>query len=365
MPTKGKRKTAASNRVRLEDIARYCGVSKATVSRVLNDHLDDFPVSEATITRVKSAGEQLGYRPNRLARAIRNQRTSLIGLSFIHMDTDELTEEQVIYENLIMGKFTNSIFCHPDFIKRGYDLVIHPRTEAADRPFYEADFKPDLLDGMIYLTPSTKHREFLDIASREFPIILIGNIEGASEKIPCVDINNRKMARMAVEHLIQVGRKKILILVDENLGQLACMQDRMDGYREALESNGIPVSGEFIRTARGTSRDVKKFFSELRCLDEIDAIFCPNDPIAALCINPLKEMGKRIPEDIALMGFSDRLIARHTTPTLSTVRLPAEKMVFTAIDMLLKILNSEIPYEPGFTEIDTELLIRDSTPRLA
>ncbi len=82
---------------------------------------------------------------------------------------------------------------------------------------------------------------------------------------------------------------------------------------------------------------------------------------AAACIAPLKAMGYRIPEDIALMGFGNDAVCQHTTPPLSSVHLPADKQVYTAIDLLLKILNKETPYEPGFHEIETELVIREST----
>ncbi len=361
-PTKGKQRKRTSTRVTLEDIARFCDVSKATVSRVLNDHLNEFPVSDAMIKRVKSAADQLGYRPNRLARAIRNQRTSLIGLSFTHIDYQELTEDQVAYENLVMGQFANCIISHPGF--ESYDLVIHDRVES-DRPLQERDFKSDLLEGMIYLTPSETHREFLDIASAEFPIVLLGQIDGVETKVPCIDINNRRMAMQAVEYLIGLGRTKILMLMPEKLQHISCIQDRLKGYRDALANHGIQENEEFIRSVRTLKTNVATFIAELRCLDEIDAIFCPTDELAALCIEPLKLAGKRIPEDIAIIGFDDLPLAQHTNPPLSTVLRPVDKQAHAAIDLLLKILKKQAPYEPGFHEIDTRLVIRESTPPAA
>ncbi len=356
-----KKRKRTSNRITLEDIARYCNVSKATVSRVLNDHLNEFPVSDEMIARVKSAAEQLGYRPNRLARAIRNQRTNLIGLSFIHINYDHLSVDQIAYENQVMGQFSNIILSHPGF--KEYDLVIHDRVESTDRPLIESDFKSDLLEGMIYLTPSNTHREFLDIASNDFPIVLLGQLDGAELKVPCIDINNRKMAQKAVEHLIGIGRRNILMLIPEKLQHISCIQDRMKGYTDALAASGLPQSDEFVRTVRSLERNVKIFFNELRCLDEIDAIFCPSDELAAQCIAPLRALGKKIPEDIALCGFDDMPIAQHTRPAITTVRRPVPDQANAAIDLLLKILKKEIPYEPGFHEIETELIIRQSTVR--
>jgi len=359
MPLQKKQRKRSSDRVTLGDIARYCNISKATVSRVLNDKLNEFPVSEEMIVRVKTAAQQLGYRPNRLAKAVRCQRTNLIGLSFIHIDRKNLTSDQIAYENQVMGQFTNTILSHPDF--QDYDLVFHDRVEDATQPLRDSDFKPDLLDGMIYLTPSDRHTEFLDVASAEFPIVLLGYTPKAEAKIPCVDINNRAAARHAVEHLIETGRKKIMMLLPEKLQHICCMQERLAGYKQALAAHHLPVSDEFIRTVRCLPESVDAFFSDLRCIEEIDAVFCPMDELAAYCLKALQSKGKNIPEDIAVIGFDNSTIALHTSPPLSSVNRPVEKQAHAAIDLLLKILKKEIPYEPGFHEIPTDIVVRESS----
>jgi DNA-binding LacI/PurR family transcriptional regulator len=354
-----KKRKSNSDRVSIGDIARYCNVGISTVSRVLNDRLDEFPVSEAMVERVRNAAQQLGYRPNRLARAVRSQRTNLIGLSFIHIDHQKRHDDQVAYENQVLGELANIILSHRGF--KNYNLVLHDRDEEQTSLLRERDFETDLLDGMIYLTPSEKHMEFLDIASPTFPIVLLGHTPGAEKKVPCVDINNRNASRKAVKHLIQTGRKKILFLIPEKLHHLCCIQERLLGYKDELAENKIPLSKEFIRTVRCLPEAVYEFLKELRCLDEIDAIFCPQDELSALCLRSLQEMGKRIPEDIAIIGFDDTSIAEHTSPPLSSVRLPLAEQVHAATDLLLKIMNKEIPYEPGFHEIETTLVIREST----
>ena len=354
-----KKRKRTSTRVTLEDIARHCGASKASVAQVLNRHATDFPISEAMIRRVEAAAKELGYRPNRLARALSGERTHLIALSHVHTEFLHLTPDQVTYEDQVIGQFTKSIFSHPKF--KDYDLVIHERRESADRPLRPSDFKSDLFDGMIYLTPSEGHDELLDVASEDFPIVLLGQLTGAEEKIPCIDINNRKMGKQAVNHLIDLERRNILMLIPELLQNLSCIQDRLQGYRDALTENGIPVSDRFTCTVRSLKDNVNTFFEELRCLEEVDAIFCATDDLAALCIEPLKALGHRIPEDIALIGFSNFPLCQYTNPPLSSVHLPTEKQFYAAIDLLLKILKKEIPYEPGFHEIETELVIREST----
>jgi LacI family transcriptional regulator len=359
MEPANKKRRRTSDRVTLGDIALHCNISKASVSRVLNDKLNEFPISDAMIERVKKAAQQLGYRPNRLAKAVVSQRTNLIGLSFIHLKQRTLSSDQVTYENQIMGNFTKAILSHPGF--KDYDLVIHDRVEDPAVPLREGDFKPDLLDGLIYLTPSESHTEFLEIASSEFPIVLLGYSPDAEKKIPCVDINNRSAARLAVEHLIETGRKKILMLIPERLQHICCMQERLCGYKEALTSHDLPVTDEFIRTVRTLPDSVNSLMSELRCLDEIDGIFCATDDLAALCMRSLQMLGKSIPQDIAVIGFNNIPLADQITPSLSSVQWPIEAQATVAIDLLLQILKKEIPYEPGFHKIETELVIREST----
>ncbi len=354
-----KKKKRTNDRVTLGDIALYCNISKATVSRVLNDKLNEFPVSDEMIEKVKSAAQQLGYRPNRLAKAVRSQCTNLIGLSFPFLTPANYTPERVAYENQMMGRFTNVILSHPGV--KDYDLVIHDRRENPAVPLRENDFKPDLLDGMIYLNPSESHAEFLDAASEDFPIVLLGYTPEAEQRVPCVDINNRKAAQMAVEHLIKIGRKKILMLIPEKLQHICCIQQRLSGYRDALNRHDLPVTDEFIRSLRSLPENVNAFFNELRCLDEVDAVFCPNDDLAALCLRSLQTVGKNVPDDIAVIGFNNSPLTEHTVPPLSTVHWPIDAQASAAIDLLLKILKKEIPYEPGFHEIETNIVVREST----
>jgi len=354
-----KKRSPPSKRVTLQDIASHCGVHKGTVSRVLNGRLDKFPVSKETIQRVHDAVKELDYKPDWMARAISNQCTYSIGLSFIHTDIKDLTPDRAIEVNQLLGQFSNIILSHPGF--EDYDLVLHGRKELAGLPLKPRDFKADRLDGMIYLIPSDDHTEFLDVASQEFPIVLIGQVAGAEEKVPCIDINNREMGKQAVEHLIGLGRRNILMLTPEKLQHINCIQDRRQGYRDALAENEIQVSDKFIRTVHCLKDHVKDFFEDLPGLEEVDAIFCATDDLAMFCLEPLKALGYRIPEDIALIGFGNDPICQHTSPALSSVQRHAEEIEYTAIDLLLKILNKETPYEPGFHEIETEVVIREST----
>ena len=346
-------------RVTMKDIARYCDVSKTTVSRVLSGRFKESSVSGELVQRVKEAAEHFNYRPNRMARAVSNQRTHLIGLSCFYTDAPNRASNNVAYEHQLLGEYVDTIVSHPGF--KDYDLVFHTRKETTGRPLKPQDFQTDLLDGIVYNVPSDAHTEFLDVASQDFPVILLGQIAGAEEKVPCVDINNRKMAKQAVEHLIGLGRRNILMLIPERFQHLNCMHDRLQGYRDALTESRIQVSDDFIHIVSCLKSAVDTFLADLPRLGQIDAIFCTTDDLAALCIAPLQAMGRCIPEDIALIGFGNDSICERTTPPISSVSRSEEKKAHTAIDLLLKILNKEIPYEPGFHEIEADLVIREST----
>lgn len=352
------RGVAPRGRVTLADVAASCGVSRATASRVLGDKLNEFPVTQAMVDRVRAAAENLGYRPNRLARAVRSQRTNLIGLSLI---TRKYRHWQFAADSNAMGRLTNAVLSHPKF--PDYDLVIHARDEMLDRPFRESDFKTDLLDGMLYLMPSDDHMEFLEMASADFPIVLLGSAPPAEKRIPCVDIDNRAAARRAVEHLIAMGCRRIMALYPEDMGHLLCMKERLTGYRDALKQ--AKISGD-SRLQSSVGSDPGSLAGVLeRCgnFAGVDALFCLRDELAINALDWLQAHGFSVPGKVAVMGFDDSPMAAQLSPGISSVSQPIEKIALTATDLLIRILDGEVAYSPGFHRIDTDLIVRGSTLR--
>lgn len=358
--TKPKKKIRRTyERVTLRDIAERCDVSKATVCRVLNDRLHEFPVSDELVERVKRAAAEMGYRPNRLAQAVRKQRTNLIGLSFYGVDYRQLPPSHVLQDRQVLGEYISVMLTHPGFSE--YDIVIHARPEEKEEPFGVSDFKTDLLDGMIYVAPSEGHQEFLDIASASFPIVLMGDFPRAEQFVPCIDINNRKEAGKVVHHLVDTGRKKILMLVPREISNQHSIQLRVRGYREAHDELGLPLREEWIQMVGEEPDSLVDFFKQLPFFKEIDAVFTPVDYLAIRAIQALKELGCHVPRDVAVAGFDDSSAGRLNDPSLTSVRLPVEQEVYQSTDLLLGILNKERPYTPGFIEMEAELIVREST----
>ena len=348
------------NRTTLLDIADHCRLSKSTVSRVLNGNAGNFRIAPATIEKVLHTAKKLNYRPNRLARAINSRRTHLIGLSFPEYAAGDTNKEaQFANHHRIMGVIFSAITQHP--LSENYDLVFHNRCELSKTFLAENDMKQDLLDGIIYSTPSTKHLEFLKMVNENIPIVLLGDMQELHNSVICVDINNRKMAKKATEHLLSLGRKNIMLLIPEADISAYCIRDRIDGYHDAFQAAGLKANPNLTHILRNNEKSVSNFIMTHSSLDQVDAILCLSDYIAMFCMDPLRERGLRIPEDIALMGFDGIELFSEKAKGLSTVKTPFHAMAHSATEHLLAVLENKRPYKPGFYEVPAELLIREST----
>ena len=346
-----------TDRTTLLDVANYCDLSRATVSRVLNGNAGKFRIAAETITKVEKAAKTLNYRPNRLARAIQSRRTYLIGLSLPQYTADNFSDEALFAnEHRVMGLIFSTIQQHPAFDK--YDLVVHNRKERTED---QNTLKSDLLDGLIYTTPAPQHLEFLENANRDIPVVVMGDDPSLNNKLICVDMNNREMAKTATRHLLSLGKKNILLLIPESVESVDCIQSRTEGYRDALAEAGLPVNPDLTRILRCKQDLVTHYIETSDTFKNIDAIFGLTDEIAAMCIEPLKERGFRIPEDIAVMGFTGSQLFSQTNPPLSTVKTPFGQMAYQAAEKLMEVLEGKKPYTPGFYEVPSELVIQEST----
>jgi LacI family transcriptional regulator len=346
----------SNNIVKLSDIAAYCNLSISTVSRVLSGNSGNFKISEETIHKVSDVAKKLNYRPNRLARAIKSRRTHLIGLSLPHYTEDDFSDEMTFAnEHRVIGLLFSSIQKHPCF--KNYDLVIHHRNE---QPNSKDIFNADLIDGLIYALPSINCTELIKQIQSQIPVVILGDTPTLHKQAVCVDMNNRKMAEAATRYLLSTGRKKILLLIPESVPAF-CIQDRILGYREAIASAGLPENPDLVRVLKCDPDFLAQYIQSSDTFAHIDAVFGLTDEMASFCINPLKKRGFRIPEDISIMGFSGHNLFTQTNPPLSTVKTPFGKMAYTAIDMLIDVLDHNRPYTPGFYEVPAEIIIKGST----
>ncbi len=327
----------------IEEIAKKAGVSRSTVSRVIND---DPNVKEQTRERVMQVVTSHNYVPSRAARKLAGGRTGVIGL-VIPIGVSRLFVEP-FFPSLIQSvtnrcNATNRSVMfwlgEPDYERRMINQILGN----------------DLLDGVIVSSLKDEDPIVAALLRSEIPFVLIGRYRDDS-KVNFVDIDNEGAARSAVNYLIQIGRKKIATIT--GVGDMIVSKDRLKGYRSALKKAGftfdpnLVVDGGFIE--EGGYSAMGRLFPQ-----NPDAIFAASDAMAVGAIRFLKERGKRVPEDVAVIGFDDAPFAAGYQPALSTVHQPTAQLGAQAVDLLVELIESN-HVKPTSVILSSDLLIRES-----
>lgn len=324
----------------IKDVAKYAGVSVATISRVLNE---PDKVSEDTKTKVLKAIEETGYQQNLFGKHLRCKKTNII----LVMLTSVV--------NSFCAKIVNSI--DNEAKKHGYSIMIcatndDPKTEER----YLNYVKNRFVDGMIVIN-STMNQEQMASLSSQFPVIQCSEYADP-DTTPYVTINNKQAAKDAVNHLIKNGKKKIMMIgVDDP--NIISAGERLEGYKEALNENNIEFNTKNVLYSnygfRNTQKLLKEYFKDAV---NIDAIFAISDKMAAAAIGVLQEKGVKVPEDVMIIGFDNTDITYMFNPTISTVAQPHKEMGKTAFKMLLDRMNDQ---KCKNYILNHELVIRKST----
>ncbi len=305
----------------LEEVAARAGVGRGTVSRVINGSPR---VSEATREAVEAAVAELGYVPNTAARALAANRTDAVAMVVPEPETRFFAEPY--FSDMLRGVGSQLsetemqlllIFAGSDRERRrlAQYLAAHRVDGVLLVSVHADDPLPDLL------------------AQLEIPAVISGP-RSAEETLPSVDSDNYAGARSAVEHLLARGRSTIATIT----GRLDVYgaRRRVDGYREGLREAGHQVDEDLIVRGDFTEEGGRRAMTELlRRRPGLDAVFAGSDVMAAGARQVLREAGRRIPDDVALVGFDDSAIARHMDPPLTSVQQPIEKMGRAMIDLLL------------------------------
>lgn len=325
----------------LEEIARLAGVSRSTVSRVLNDH----PSVRAEVReRVQRIIAETGFQPNAAARSLASQRSYMLGLVIprtVHtVFTDPYFPQltQGIAQACNEHDYTLSLFIESD------DVKLFPRLSRAG-----------LMDGVVVQASTVDDRLIPKLLATGLPMVVAGrpsHVEGVSY----VDVDNVQGAYSAVDHLARLGHRRLATIT----GPLntAVGDDRLAGFRQALLAHGL-TPDPHMETA-GDFTEAGGYEAMRRLIDsQPTAVFAASDVMARGAIRALAEAGRRVPEDVAVVGFDDLPPATMTRPTLTTVRQPIRLMGVRAIEMLLDVIaNGRDPVRRFI--FDTELVIRES-----
>lgn len=331
--------------VTLKQIARELGLSAMTVSRVINNKSN---VETKTRARVLKKAKELGYIPNHVAKSLVSKKTFTIGVvlpEIYHVFFSEVVSgiEDVTYEYHYQLFLTNSAenqereknAINALISKRVDGLLISCAESASDLSFYK------------------------DLANSGLPIVFFDRgVEGVEAST--VMVNDFESSKKITEHLIKLGRKKIAHLAGPD--SVSIGKKRRLGYEAALKEHQLPLKSGWIKNGGFQESGGYEAMKEMLALPEYeqpDALVCVNDPVAFGAIKAMQEFGKKIPEDVAIVGFSDDIRSELMPSPLTTVRQPAYKLGQTAAKKLIQLIENKSEHIENI-ELESELIIRKS-----
>ncbi len=338
----------------LRDVAKMAGVTSMTVSRVVNQN---GYVSDETRETVLRAVDDLNYRPNRLARGLKRQRTDTIGLVLGDIANPYAAE---------LARAIREITS-----QRGYNLFICISEHSAKEDVAAFDSLADhQVDGIIVATRSNKigDEHLHELIKRGVSVVCIGR-DFQDENADSVTADALNGGFQATQHLIDLGHRKIAF-IGATLASGKNLK-RFQGYLKALNDNGLPIEERYVTGKTDTDDDSPGYSTEklgyeamkrlLALPNRPTAVFARNDFTAIGAINAIKEAGLRIPSDISIVGFDDIPTAVHTSPTLTTVRQPTRSQGSIAAEYLLKRIERNQTIKREEMILECELIIRGST----
>jgi DNA-binding LacI/PurR family transcriptional regulator len=326
------------------DVAARAGVSRTTVSFVLNDRPGTH-ISPSTRTRVLEAAEELGYHPHASARGLAGGRSNTLGF-VLRQSPEQVAGDAALVETL-RGLASAARTA-------GFRVMVEPLDPTEGT--YEALLRAQHADGIIVSGPRVDDSGLVRLAHDGFPIVLQGSLPGI--EAPSVDIDNVNGARSAVQHLIGLGWRRIACITNAPLAYTAA-QERLAGYRAALEAAGLPFDEALVAEAAFDAGSGHRAMAALLARGPVEAVFVASDVVAFGAIAAIREAGLRVPDDISVVGFDDIALAAFFDPPLTTVRLPAYDLGLAAGTALLdRVAGRPVPDR---TLLPTELIVRSST----
>jgi len=329
----------------LKDVAREAGISVSLASRILGNY---GYFSEETKSKVLKAAKKLNYKPDVIARGLKTRQTTAIG---------------VIVSDILTFFFTTLVRGIEDVASQsGYSVIL---CNSDEDPIKERDYLLALyernVDGLI-VSPSTGNHSYLKKLSRgEMPLVLVDRgVRGL--KVPTIIVDNEAGSYEAVNYLISLGHRRIGIIT--GLKGVTTSEERLAGYKRALEENGLPLKEELIKEGDYQREKARKVTQEfLRMKNPPVALFVCNEPMTSGALLTLRENKVKIPEEMAVIGFDDPVWAPLTRPALTTLSQPSYSMGTLACQALLKEIRGvdRTKTPPEDIILKPRLVIRESS----
>jgi LacI family transcriptional regulator len=338
--------------ITLKEIATKLGISITTVSKALKNYPD---VSEKTKKSVIELAQHLHYTPNSFAVNLRTKESKTIGLII----------PEVVHH--FFSNVVNAIIDQAE--KSGYLVIILQSNETLALEKKQVELLINKrVDGIIMSLSNESNNDdhIKEIMNRKIPFVMFDKIAKLS-KCSKVIIDDQKAAFNAVQHLIDNGCKKIVHIRGPLNPQNSI--DRYIGYKKALEKNNIPFDAKLVYTCENVTFEEGRVFAEqiIEEHSDVDGIFAITDLVAVGVLAYFNENKINVPEQIAIIGFSNWFMSQVLTPKLSTVDQPSHEMGIASFNLLLEEMNCHkegVPFTPKTLELETTVIIRESSIRL-
>jgi LacI family kdg operon repressor len=331
-------------RITIADVAEHAKVSKSTVSQYLNKRFDY--MGEGTKKRIEVAITELHYRPNIVARSLKQKSTSTIG---------------VIVAN-ILHSFSTQVIRAIEDICHLYDFHIIV-CNADDNPEKEKSYidmlRAKQMDGIIIFPTGENVELYNEMADEGYPIVFVDRLV-TDVSIPTVMLDNERASSLAVSHFIDKGYERIGVITNV-IKNVSPRMERMNGYKKTLQSNGIAINEEYIKSL--AVDNIQQGLEEMLHLEQpIQAVLAGNDLALMEILKYVKTHGLSIPTDLAIIGIDDVSFASFYEPALTIVAQPAAEIGKKAAELLLsKIQKKVVEEEHTVYRFEPKLIVRNSS----
>jgi DNA-binding LacI/PurR family transcriptional regulator len=316
-----------TTRPTLEQVGELAGVSRATVSRVINGSPKVSPAARAA---VEEAIATLGYSPNRAARSLVTRRTDAIALVVCE-------PEARVFAEPFFAAVVRGISAAAADVDKALVLVI--ASDERERNRARRYLNPDHVDGAVLMSLHGDDPLPAQLEEAGVPTVLVGRPMGDPD-VPYVDADNRGGARLAVEYLLGLGRREIATITGPS--SMCAGVDRYDGYTDALAAAGLGAPPELVEVGDfGEESGYRGMWRLLERRPSLDAVFAASDLMASGALRALRDAGRNVPGDVAVVGFDDFPLAAHIVPSLTTVRQPLDDMTNATFEILMRRISGD------------------------
>ena len=326
----------------MSELAKIAGVSVSTVSRAL---AGSTAINIDTRTRIAALANEHGFEANRLARNLRMQRTEAIGVivPLGHQADQPLTDPFFL---TMIGHLADALS------DRGYDMLLK-RIVPGDERWLDRIMMAGVIDGAIIIGQSNQEST-IDRVAQRYPKIVVWGAALPDQHYVCVGSNNRLGGTIATQHLIDQGRRRLLFLGDSAAPEIA---EREVGFRSACAAAGIDHDAHSLPVGLVGDGAYQQILAAVEQDREVDGIFAASDVIAIAAIRALHASGRRVPDDVAVVGFDDVPIAEHLVPALTTVRQDVAQGAELLVAKLFELLEGRAT---ASIEMPPQLVVRQS-----